>query len=361
MKTEPVVLGAAVFSLTIGLVIYAWLVRTDRTGDSERTHLFSWLLVALFPVLLIFSFFPQSEFSADIKGATMGGAVGAFIFIWWYGTQSGLKATKFDELRAQLSERNQHVEQLEEQLQASNALQQPQPVVSTQSFVYVLTGRSDRRVVVITGDIRNIKNVDVWVNSENTDMQMSRFHERSISGVIRYEGARHDPTTGRVVEDCIANELSIRMGANVSVEPGTAIITGPGELATRNNVMAVVHVAAVQGTPGMGYRQVENLNACVRNTFIGVENIAESDRPARSVVFPLLGTGEGGAGIEPTVKAMVGGIVECLNAEPPGHIDTVYLLAYTDAELAVCRQVLAESDRVRSADQYQKPRGRSRI
>ena len=358
MRTEPVVLGAAVFSLTIGLVIYAWLVRTDRTSDSERIHLFSWLLVALFPVLLIFSFFPQSEFSADIKGATMGGAVGAFIFIWWYGTQSGLKAVKFDELRSQLSEREQRVEQLEDQLQASTALQQPQPIPSTQLFPYALADLPAKRIVVITGDIRNVKTVDVWVNSENTDMQMSRFHERSVSGVIRYEGARHDPTTGRVVEDCIADELKVRMDGNVSVEPGTPVVTGPGELARRNSVMAVVHVAAVQGTPGMGYRQVENLAACVRNALEKAENISEGDRMARSILFPILGTGEGGAGVEPTVRVMVGAIVDRLGVETDGHINSVYLLAYTDAELAVCQQVLKESDKLSPIDDGHKPRGR---
>jgi len=39
---------------------------------------------------------------------------------------------------------------------------------------------------MITGDIQNIKEIDVWVNSENTNMQMARHFERSISAIIRY-------------------------------------------------------------------------------------------------------------------------------------------------------------------------------
>src|SRR3954466_10259576 len=113
MRTDPMVLGAAAFSLTVGLVLYAWLVRSSR--ESERVHVFSWLLVALFPILLIYSFFPQSDFSADLKGATMTGAIGAFIFIWWYGSHISLRAAKFDELQRALAERTREVQHLTEQ------------------------------------------------------------------------------------------------------------------------------------------------------------------------------------------------------------------------------------------------------
>lgn len=67
MNAEPVVLAMAVFSLVVGLGAHVWQWRVDDESGSERVHLIAWLLLALFPVLLIFSFFPQSDFSAGVK------------------------------------------------------------------------------------------------------------------------------------------------------------------------------------------------------------------------------------------------------------------------------------------------------
>ena len=59
------------------------------------------------------------------------------------------------------------------------------------------------RIGVIPGSINHVRIADTWVNSENTDMEMSRFNEFTISGIVRYLGARRD-ATGAVTEDVIA-------------------------------------------------------------------------------------------------------------------------------------------------------------
>ena len=61
----------------------------------------------------------------------------------------------------------------------------------------------NKRVCVITGDICKRHGIDVWVNSENTNMQMSRFYDKTLSGMIRCEGAEKDENE-QIVADTIA-------------------------------------------------------------------------------------------------------------------------------------------------------------
>jgi len=65
---------------------------------------------------------------------------------------------------------------------------------------YELQDAKGKLVCIISGDIRNVTGIDVWVNSENTEMQMARFFDRSVSSVIRYLGAVRDEA-GHVLKD----------------------------------------------------------------------------------------------------------------------------------------------------------------
>src|SRR5215204_2563325 len=65
-------------------------------------------------------------------------------------------------------------------------------ITQLEEHVFRLVSQPAKRLSVITGDIRERRDIDVWVNSENTNMQMSRFYDRSLSAVIRYEGAEKD-------------------------------------------------------------------------------------------------------------------------------------------------------------------------
>lgn len=217
----------------------------------------------------------------------------------------------------------------------------PVPLSHTERFLYRLSRpeRAGCRVGIVTGDLRRIRCADVWVNPENTNMRMPRFEECSISAIIRYEGALRD-AAGHVVRDSIAVELAEQVAGQTPVAPGTAIVTGPGELLHSNGVRHVVHVAAVHGEPGEGYRQIAGVGRCVINALAEVDrlNAAAPDHPAGpldSVLFPLLGTGQGGADPEPTATALLGATLDYLTAVPASGrtVGTVYFLAYTDLEL----------------------------
>lgn len=197
------------------------------------------------------------------------------------------------------------------------------------------------RIAVVPGDIRRVRTADVWVNSENTDMQMARFTEFSTSAVIRYWGAVRDET-GQVRHDVIAEELALRAGTRRPVAPGTVVVTGAGALTASNNVRHIIHVAAVQGEPGAGFQPVRDIGWCVTNALVQATELAEADPAVRSVLFPLLGTGMAGAAIRPTVRTMVLATLDYLIQQPDTPLRMVSFLAYTEREHAVFAEVLRD-------------------
>ena len=198
---------------------------------------------------------------------------------------------------------------------------------------------TDCLIGVMRGSIRWVRNVDIWVNSENTDMQMARHNEFSVSAIIRYWGALRD-LSGRVITDVVADELAAQLDDSRPLAPGTAIVTEAGALRDSNNVRRVIHVAAVHGEPGAGFRQVQNIDTCVTNALVQAEALAGEDPAVRTVLFPLLGTGTAtGEGPEATARTMLLAALAFLADRPRTRLRTLYFLAYTVAELSVLRQV----------------------
>jgi O-acetyl-ADP-ribose deacetylase (regulator of RNase III) len=209
--------------------------------------------------------------------------------------------------------------------------------------VLELPGPPERFIGTVTGDIRRVRCAQVWVNSENTEMLMARVNEYAISSIIRYEGAVRDDA-GQVTDDIIYGELNRKLSGRRPVPPGTAIVTGAGELA-RFEVSHVVHVAAVQGEPGAGFRQVREVGRCVTNALAEVDKIA-ADPPPETILFPLLGTGQGGGELRPTIGALVGSVIDYFTMTPRTRITTAYFLAYSDIELSECEALLRTNKRL---------------
>jgi O-acetyl-ADP-ribose deacetylase (regulator of RNase III) len=209
---------------------------------------------------------------------------------------------------------------------------------------YRLAGpaHSPCQIGVIAGSIRRVRCADIWVNSENTDMEMSRITEFSVSGIIRYYGARRDEA-GRVTADLIADELAAKVGDRRPVAAGTAIVTGAGQLLGSHNVHYIVHVAAVHGEPGAGFRQVRIVDRCVTAALTEAERLAGDAQPVRTILFPLLGTGVAGAEAKPTVSVLLDAAVDYLLATPDTRLRAIYFLAYTPDELDAFEDVLRRS------------------
>jgi ADP-ribose pyrophosphatase len=210
----------------------------------------------------------------------------------------------------------------------------PEPLKRQEKHRFRISKSPKKEVVIITGDIQNVHRIDVWVNSENTNMQMARFYDGSISGLIRYMGAVKDDVGG-VLEDKIATELSEIVDEKTRVDAGTVVPTTSGELKESNQVEKIYHVAAVEGVVGRGYSQVRNIAVCITNAL----KRADDDK-FKTILFPLLGTGAGGANLGQTVKELIQVAIVHLEQNPKSSVKQVYFLAWSDAELKSCLSFL---------------------
>ena len=147
------------------------------------------------------------------------------------------------------------------------------------------------------GNIAEVHDVDIWVNSENTDMLMDRFFGTSVSATIRRLGAEKH-RNGTIFRDAIAEELKGRLGGQIFVKPGSVIVTKPGQLRRKpHRVRLIFHAAAVQALEGKGL--YANVNVSVECLGAALQQAHSLNwipflRPYHSIVFPLLGTGRGG-------------------------------------------------------------------
>jgi hypothetical protein len=222
----------------------------------------------------------------------------------------------------------------------------PRRIEKKDIYLYQIKGRPGKEVGVITGDIQDIKEVDVWVNSENTSMQMARVYERSISAIIRYMGDKKDEF-GRVIDDTIADELRQVVGSG-NVPAGIVKDTTSGELKKSNNVKRIFHAASVVGQPGNGYRLIDNFSRCIDNAL----KLADSERlrneEIRSILFPLLGTGNSRANIQRVADELIESAITYLQDNPKSRISKVYFLANTDVQLECILHSFLSDPRIQS-------------
>jgi O-acetyl-ADP-ribose deacetylase (regulator of RNase III) len=222
---------------------------------------------------------------------------------------------------------------------------EPKKLSRTETFVYKLRDAHDKQICLITGDLRNVKNIDVWVNSENTNMQMARHYDRSISSIIRYCGAKKDRRK-QVIEDTIANELAEIVGSDAHVAPGTVIPTEAGELKRTHGVKKIFHAAAVIGQVGGGYTPVPDLGMCIRNALEMADTEECENVELKSILFPLMGTGTGRGDLEQKARELIEAAISYLETNPRCRIQQVYFLAWSEKDLEVCQHILQENNEV---------------
>ncbi|RYU58623.1 hypothetical protein EWI61_10670 [Methylolobus aquaticus] len=212
---------------------------------------------------------------------------------------------------------------------------------------------------LVTGDLRHVnvnpyleeRPIDIWVSSENINMQMARVFEKSVSGLVRYLGSRRDET-GDIVEDAIADELRDLMRGRQQVNPGTVVATGSGALLESHKVRRIYHAASVYGTIGGGYFPIANVEHCITAALALADRESERDRqrkgdavPYTSILFPLLTTGTGSSNLMDPARKQLRAAIRYLQARAKvTALDRVCFLAPTKAYLDAYRLVLAELD-----------------
>lgn len=338
---EPVILGVAFLSLVIGLGLN-FRITSKNIRNSQTIHLISWLLIALFPVLLIYSFFPSNKTEGALLGFSLSGAIAAFIFIWWYGTKQSINAQRIDELQIQVQEQNKTIENLRRFEKKPDS----RKITDTKVISYRFRRIRSKRIALITGDLQNVNHADIWVSSENTNMQMARFYDRSISAVIRYMGATKDER-GNVTSDFIAIELAKVMGDATIVEPATVLITSSGEeLRKKNNVKLLFHVAAVQGEIGCGYSPIRTIEACITRSLQRADSDQLKESKLKSILFPLFGTGTGNGDPEEIIGKLLQAAVSYIEANCDSRLETVFFVVSNQIYLEICRSILEDNSQL---------------
>jgi hypothetical protein len=87
------------------------------------------------------------------------------------------------------------------------------PISDYRVYPYGVESTRGKELWLVTGGLRYVNlnprlredQIDIWVSSENINMKMARVFDRSISGLVRFLGARKDDT-GEIIEDAIAAE-----------------------------------------------------------------------------------------------------------------------------------------------------------
>lgn len=224
----------------------------------------------------------------------------------------------------------------------------PTPIKKTEFYTYEIKGIPGKLIGIVTGDIQNIKGVDIWVNSENTNMQMARHYERSISGTIRYMGAKKDAAK-RVTEDVIANELNAIVGS-AGVDPAVVIATGAGELTKTNGVKKIFHAAAVKGQVGRGYLPISDIYECVRNALEVADSPEMENEDIHSIVFPLMGTGTTNLDAQGVANQLIDTAVTYVEENPNSKINKIFFLAFNEQDFELCKHTFINDPRIKTPE-----------
>ena len=91
-------------------------------------------------------------------------------------------------------------------------------VLRSETFKFAMKSNPQFVIGIKTGEILKVEDVDVWVNSENTDMMMDRIIDPSISGTFVTAGRRKTPTARfgsiRLREICVASSVDVSTWAS---------------------------------------------------------------------------------------------------------------------------------------------------
>jgi nudix-type nucleoside diphosphatase (YffH/AdpP family) len=214
-----------------------------------------------------------------------------------------------------------------------------------ETMKFAIKDKPDRIVGYKTGTIEDVRGVSIWVNSENTDMMMDRFIGKTVSAKIRYLGANKEEDS--VLDDTIQESLRGVVGERAHVKIGTVLVTESGMLFGSHQVERIFHVATVEGGPGSGVKaDPDKLKHCVERVLSRVEQENRKllrivrKRFLTSIVFPMLGAGDGGLSIESVAESLIPVAIDYLRNNPSPSLQEIYFLAFKSRDRSACDRVL---------------------
>ena len=306
-------IGALLFSLLFPTVVFAGV----RTAQQEGSN---WVLLA------------------GVGVAAVGYAVMAN---WTVRNVSSNDATlaqlngELDTLREQNSALNRQLDAIHMEAESKKPLLPAKvaarfwlPNSDTQQVVFVQGGISDILGRVVT--------TDVVVNSENDYMMLGRPFDKNVSGALRDLDAVKNQGQ-RIQVDALHDTLHERLkGESLPVGLGSVFETKTTELKKRG-VKYVLHVATVQpgvegGFTTLSHSQLSALfSLFIQNCLVKCKNLLFEGEDITSMLFPLIGAGDGGVPAVDSARWMVKAIAEKLSDYR--GIREIYIVAYRKSDL----------------------------
>ena len=368
--------GIIAFLLTfVGLFIH---LRRRKEGLSYSDTAIIWLFIPVFPLVFILASFPDSTTSGELLSFTVTGAFASYVLLWFAGIKLTMHGNSIDKLKTQIKKLEKKCTYVDTVNQINKG-KEPKHLQEIEVHEYRLVKAPKKSIYLITGDLANIKGIDVWVNSENTDMQMARFGETSVSSIIRYLGAEKMENSLKVKVDTIANALreelqnrgKLKNRAELQnreelenrweVMPSEVFVTQSGELKKSHGVEKIFHVASVYGPPMSGYKPIPRIQDCVKNCLEEFDELNKkikakskgknNDESLKSILFSLMGTGTAKGDLDSTVAKLLHAAITYMEEKKEkekneNSVENVYFLTYTDRDLDACKKVLLETERV---------------
>ena len=236
-------------------------------------------------------------------------------------------------------------------------------------------GTNSVNLHIASGDLAEFQGIDVLVNSENNYMQMARFFEgHSVSSLLRRKGAG---VREGMYDDTIQKELDeyFRKRGRPA-QAGEVFITSAGEpnseLSAFNKVHYIFHVAAVQAVDSRAtvtpYTEPSQIRSFTRNCLAKLQKLnqlsgvisppeteqwkLQKERAEQgqgistSILFPLFGTGSGGAQAKDVIEPMLDGFSQFLgdpnNAELANSLKDIYISAFRQDDVTELDRILTE-------------------
>lgn len=329
--------------ILVGVVGIAFLASNTRRLRTVGVFIFPFM-----PSIILFAIIFPTSSSASIEYlGKLGGPIAAYVVVVILArrfVEKDLRTEDVEEIKAseaklkiQLQEITRRYNELREQVETARPKALPYGIDQS----YYFSRDRKRKLVILTGSIRNVKNVDVIVNSENTEMLLARIYDTSISGTLRYLDAEKG-SDGYVVRDWMAERLQEeikRKDAKLPVKAGTVFATPTAKL-TDQGVKYIFHVAVVKGEVGAGYQPVvEQLDVCIQNCYKQFTDIATKDN-IETILFPLLGAGSAKLSPLEAARIMLPQVVQCMVDAP--KVKTTYILAWVESHRQALHTIAEE-------------------
>ena len=224
--------------------------------------------------------------------------------------------------------------------------------VSTQAFTSNHLNK-DQQILLATGDIMDINefNPSVVVSLESEHLQIARYYDRSISGILRYMDAQRSEDN-RITKDSLKLSLQkIIKDNDISLPTSKAtVIATPTDQLAKCGVKYVFHVATLDGAPGQGYHITPHLiDDCVRNCFDRFAQLSKEDSSLDSILLPLIGSGSSSLTPNEVAMQILKPAIRKMKAIP--NCKKLYLLAWIEPHRFAILQAAKELDLIEGKEE----------